>query len=340
MHGGRAFIKPLPFALASNGAQVRYGVSTSDLAASQGIGMKWYRNDVPWNFSQGSFTGIEVVAGTFSSVNAATVAAVAASVKSYGLKPLFVITVNNNPGLSATWTSGIPCTPAQFASMMAWLVAQPGLQGLDWELFNEPDGSSWYITPTLNAQAHHLAYAAMKAADPTCTVHGLVLQGMGPTGYGPETYYNSFVTAAKALSAAFPVGFYEIADFHIYFLNSNNITNDLAPDAYGGSNTPWPGWRTIANWQANRIAQGDTTPMWITEFGWQYTGDGQMTPQLQAQFYQNYLVSLLGTDPVNNVLYSSYLKAMFQFAMSAGGANWGIIGQPAVAVLTKLVSGH
>lgn len=339
MMGGKAFIKSLPFDLGSNGAMVRSGIVDADLAAAQSIGMKWFRNDVPWNFTSGSFTGIESVAGTFSSANASVVASVAASVKSYGMNPLMVVTVNANPGLTSTWTSGPPTTPAQFAAMMGWLVAQPGLQGLHWELFNEPDGFSWGVPYALNAQAHYSAYSAMKSADPTCTVHGLVLEGIGPVGYGPETYYNNFVTAAKALGT-FPTQFYDVADFHQYFLNAGATANDLSPDAYGGSNSPWPGWLTVANWQANRVAQGDTTPMWITEFGWQSTSDGSMTPQQQAQYYQNYLASILGNDPINHVAYSSYLKVMCQYAMEAGGAYWGIFGQPAVAVLTELVKGN
>jgi hypothetical protein len=333
MLGGRTFVKPLPFGFGSNGAMIDYGLNTAQLAACQSYGMKYFRDNVPWNFTQGSFTGIEAVAGTFSSTNAATVATAVAAYKSYGLTPILVVTVNTNPGLTSTWTSGPPSTPAQFAAMMAWLVAQPGLQGLTWELFNEPDSSGVGVPYALLATAYQLAYPAMKAADPTCTVVGFVQEGMGPVGYGPETYYNNAVASGI-------LGYMDAASFHIYFLSSNGTTNDLAPDAYGGDNSPWPGWLTIANWQANRIAKGDNTPLWITEFGWNSTGDGQMTPQRQAQFYQNFLNSLLGMDPVNNVPFSSYLKVMTQYAIGNGAAEWGIYEEPAATIVTQMIAGQ
>jgi hypothetical protein len=341
MRGGRAFAKPFPITLGTNGEIIDYGAETAQLASAQTIGMKIWREELPWNFVKPSgITGFEVTAGTYLSATATTAAAAVATIKSYGMKPLIVVTVNSAPGLSSSWTSGPPCTPAQFASAMGWIVAQSGMQGLDWELLNEPDGSSWNVSASLLAQAHHLAYAAMKSADSTCTVHGLVLESIAPAGYGNGTdYFNSYVTAAKAISSAFPAGFYDIASFHMYFVNASGSAMDLAPDAYGGQNGPWPAWLNIANFQANRIAKGDTTPMWITEFGWQSTGDGSMTPKQQAQFYQNLLLSLYGLDPVNKVLFSSYLKAMCQFAMGGEGANWGIYGEPAATVLAELVSG-
>jgi hypothetical protein len=331
--GGKAFIKPLPFGFGTNTAMIDYGVVTAQLAACQSYGMKYVRDNVPWNFTQGSFTGIEVVPGTFSSVNAATVASVVATYKTYGLTPILVVTVNSNPGLTATWTSGIPTTPAQFAAMMAWLVAQPGLQGITWELFNEPDSSGVGVPYALLAQAYSLAYPAMKSADPTCTVMGFVLEGMGPTGYGNETYYNNAVAAGI-------LPYMDQASFHIYCLSSNNTTYDWSPAAYGGDNSPWPNWLTIANWQANRIAKGDTTHMWITEFGWNSSNDGIMTPQLQAQYYQDFMTSISGMDPVNGVLFSSYLKVVCQYAIGNGANEWGIYQQPAASVVTELISGH
>jgi hypothetical protein len=332
MKGGRAFVKPLPFGFGTNGGMVDYGVSDSDLSTAQGYGMTYYRNDVPWNFTDGSFTGIEAVAGTFSSTNAAIVATVAAAVKSYGMTPIFVVTVNTNPGLTSTWTSGPPSTPAQFASMMAWLVAQSGLQGLTWELFNEPDGNGVGVPHALLTDAYTAAYPAMKAADQTCTVVGFCLESMAPAGNGNGTdYYDDCVSDGI-------LAYMDAASFHQYFKEGGH--SDLAPMAYGGSISPWPGWLTIANFQANRVAKGDTTPMWITEFGWNSTSDGVMTPQLQAQFYQDFLNSLLGHDPVNNAAFSSYLKVVCQYELSGGDDDWSIITKPAAAIVTTMIAGH
>lgn len=340
MRGGRAFTKPLPFMLGTNGGMCDYGIDTSGISFAQGIGMQVYRNDVPWNFTDGGFTGIEAVAGTYSSANASVVANVASAIKTAGMRPLFVLTVPSNPGLSATWTSGPPCTPAQFASMMAWLVAQNGLQGLDWELFNEPDGMSWGIPANLLTEAYQLAYPAMKSADPTCTVHGVVIENLAtPAIDYPEgtAYYNSCVTAGI-------LGYYDILSFHQYGNNKNGTTLDCPPDGFNVWNFTFP--QMIGTFQAVRVAAGDTTPMWMTEFGWNSTGDGIMTPQLQAQFYQNLLVDLTGNDPVNGVAFSSYLKAVLNYEITGSDVHWSIIDpstgnpKPAVQVLTDLVSGH
>ena len=323
-----------PIAVGSNTAMIDYGVVAPQLAACQSMGMTWVRDNVPWNFTQGSFTGIEAVLGTYSTANAAHVASVVATYKTYGLRPLLVVTVNKNPGLDSTWT------PQAFASMMGWLVAQPGLQGIDWELFNEPDGEGVGVPYALLVQAYKLAYPAMKAADPACTIHGLVLQGLGPAGYGPETYYDNCVTAGILSGGPGPGGaWYDVFSAHIYFLNSNGTTNDLSPLASGGGNTPWPLAETVANFQANRLAKGDKTKMMITEFGWNSTGDGVMTPALQAQYYSEFFTALNALDTVNNVPFSEYVIGLIQYAIGNGAANWGIYQQPAQAVITALLKG-
>jgi len=240
---------------------------------------------------------------------------------------------------TGTWvydTAWVPCTPKHFSDAMAHLVAQTGMQGLNWELLNEPDGGGWNVSETLYVKMLSLAYPAMKAADPTCIIHGLVLASVAPQYFVNGTdYYNGCITAAAALGLSL-WNLYDVVSVHTYG-STSGFADYEPPDGYGSS---FPMWLLLANFRANMIAKGDTTLIWITEFGWQNASDGPMTAQLQAQYYQNYLVSLSGTDPVNNVLYSSYLKAMCQWAMGSGGANWGIIGSSTATVLAELVTGH
>lgn len=334
MLGGRAFTKPLPFGLGTNGGMIDYGLDTPGLTAAKGMGLGWWREEVPWNFVKPSgITGFNLVAGTYLQSTATTAATMVAAIKSYGMKPLLVVTVNNAPGLSATWTSGIPCTPAQFAAAMGWLVAQPGLQGIDWELFNEPDGVAWGITPALLTSAFQLAYPAMKAADPTCTVHASATENFSLINGGQGVQY------LNSCFAALPTWFnyYDVGGVHGYTPDPTYSYN-IAPNAVSAYGVPF--WRGVANFQAARIAAGDTKPLMITECGFQHTGTTGASPQSQAQWLQDLLLSLSGLDPINGVPFSSYLKGVIQFAMNNSGANWGIVGQPAVSVLTKLVSGH
>jgi hypothetical protein len=421
--GGRAFNGPLPFALGTNSAAVRYGFGGSDLSTASGIGMQYYRNDVPWNINQGGNTPVEGLPGVYSATNITNVSGVVAAVKAAGLKNLLVVTVNQTPALCPTlgitltsgtgytsisvtplafaiasgnsiqltnyptqsqtqtvtatanmsagasgtlsvssftanhtypgatstvagaWvydTSWVASTPQHFANMMAYLVAQSGLQGLDWELLNEPDGSSWYSTPPLLYQMYALTYPAMKAADPTCTVHGLCIESLSPPGNGNGTdYYNAFVLVTSGTSSNptgnsyNPVGYlYDITSLHCY-------CDPLSPDSYASPiYLPAPLWLLMSNFRANMLAKGDTTNIWWTEIGWQNSNSGNMTPQLQAQYYQTFFNTMAGYDPVNKVQYSSYIKVFCQFAMENSGAYWGILGQPAVGILTELITGH
>ncbi len=329
----------LPFGIGTNGAMVDYGADTAGLACAQGIGMTWWREEIPWNFTKPSGrTGIEVTAGTYLQSTFDEAVTVANAIKASGMKPLFVVTVNNNPGLSATWTSGPPCTPQQLSDAMVKLVTYPGLQGLDWEVLNEPDGSQWGVPPALLVEAYSLFYPAMKAADPTCTVHGFVLEAIAPAGYGGGTdYYDKLVVP----TAQFPQGilpFMDQASFHLYFPNSSWTAGDISPDSASGA-LNMTGVQAIGSFQKHRLSKGDTHKMSISEFGWQNSGDGAMTPALQAQYYGTFLKELAGNDPINNVAFSSYLSMMIQFAMHDSGAHWGILGQPAVATLTALVKG-
>jgi hypothetical protein len=332
MMGGRAFVGPLPFDLGSNINGTDYGIDTTGLSVAQSIGMRWNRDELPWNFVKpGGITGFETVAGTYLQSTATALASSAAATKSHGMNHLVVVTVNANPGLTSTWTSGPPTTPTQFASAMAWIVAQPGLQGLHWELFNEPDASAWGITPALLTQAFQLAYPAMKSADPTCVVHASATENFSLINGGQGIQY------LNSCYAALPTWFdyYDVGGLHSYTPNSSYTAN-IAPNAVGAYGVPY--WQGVANFQAARIAAGDTKPLWITECGFQTTdGSG---PQSQAQWYQDLLLSISGHDPINNVAYSSYLKCVIQFAMEGGGANWQINAEPAVGILTSLVRGH
>jgi hypothetical protein len=238
---------------------------------------------------------------------------------------------------STNWNA---CTPKHLANTMAYLVAQTGLQGVHWELINEPDGDVSGTTATLLTQMMQLAYPAMKAADSTCVVHGLTLEHCAPAGYtNGMDFYNACVSAGI-------VGYYDIISVHEYN-DDASINTDASPDSinYWGCYMA----QLFSNFRANMLAKSDSVPMWITECNWPRTG-GTMTPFLQAQYLRIILQELSGQDWTNGVAFSEYIKAfcVYQMYGSADG-NWGLYPadfpgpyvnpQPAVAVLTNLVSG-
>jgi hypothetical protein len=419
MRGGRAFNKPLPFPLYSNGSMFRYGVSTTDLAQAAAIGMQGYRNDVSWVVNQGS-TPIEGLPGVYSSSAISNLVSVVNAVKSYGLKPLLVFSGAQNPGLCPTLTSALASgsiytsihvstlayaitngdsiqlttgpggtvqtitaaasmsagasgtlavnsftaaanfaaasstvagawvydttwnasTPAHFAAMAAYVVAQTGLQGLDWELWNEPDGGGWGITAPLLYQMYSLAYPLMKAADSTCTIHGLVLEATySNLGGQGSNYYITFAQSAGWTSGPnfHPIGvLWDDVHLHTYS-NDNSYVTDASPWTIGPDG--YNRFTSIALMRQLMVSMGDNSLIGISEIGWPNGSAGQMTPHLQAQFYLDLFTTLSGNDWINGGHFSDYITMVAQFAMENSGAAWGIIGEPAVSVLTQLVYG-
>lgn len=500
---GKPVFKPLPFKLGTNGGMLAFTVDTPGIAAAQDIGMKIYRNDLPWTFTKGVFSGIESTPGTYNATNINTLVSLTATLKAAGLTPLYLMESNQSPvlcpmlttaltngqagvtsisvtklpyaiaigdslvlttpdqahtqtvvaqsvlakgasgavtvtsftsnaaypGFVASTTSPVAlgtegawvydtawpaCTPQHLANTMAMLVATPGLQGLHWELFNEPDGVAWGTDAMLVTRAYKLAYPAMKAADPTCVVHGVCIENMAPIGFPEGTAYYQLCVLAGI------VGNYDVLSIHQYS-NDPNGNLDEPPDGPNIWGAPY--WQMLANFQQQKLARGDTAPIWLTEVGFQsgqrtsiaagsngvdvttfagagvlsvassssftsgtalvatsvgqakvtYTGvgtgtltgctyaggdtgtlatggeviglvNGNMTPQLQAQYYQNLLLALSGRDPVNNVQFSSYLAALLIFTQTGSFQNWSIIDptfgdKPAYGVLKHLVAG-
>ena len=331
----------LPFALGVNESNA-YGLLDEVLTALEPIGMQWCRAEVPWNYNKpGGDTetanGFNVVADTYSSTVATAIAAERVTIESYGFEPLFLIDINAGTTLTSTWTSGPPTTPAQYAAACAWLVAQSGLQGCHWELMNEPDGSAQGITAALYVEALEAAYTAMKAADPTCTIHAFALSAVySEVGEGGSQYYEACYAINSTL-----YDYYDVADFHTYS-NDDDYVTDAPPSFVGPSGVNI--YNGIAMMQQIRLEKGDTKPFWLTEIGWPNSVEGIMTPTLQAEYFSDLLTTLSGYDSINDVNYSEYLEALCIFAGDNAGAYWGIMGEPddasiAIPVLTELVAG-
>ena len=412
--GGRAFTKPLPFSLGTNGHQITAGtIDTVGVSYAQQMGMTIYRNDVPWAGVSGTAAVIEGLPGVYSATNIGWVQYVVSGMKAANLTPLVVVTTAQNPGLcpvlataltsgsvytsihvtplayaiasgnsiqainpvgqvvqTVTATSGMAIgasgtlsvssftanfttpsgswiydtawpasTPQHLANAMAYLVAQSGLQGLHWEILNEPDGGLWNVIPTLYTQMMKLVYPAMKAADPTCIIHGFCIEHMSPPGWGDGI---DWVTPCYAAGAGNGVT-HDVVSVHDYNYDAS-ILVDCAPDAINIWGYQF--WQNLANFRAFMLTHGDTSPIWWTECNWPSTSQGVMTPQLQAQFLQNLLCTLAGYDPINAVQFSQYLKAFLIYDQTGTSGNWGLIPNdlntpnPAVAILTELVTGH
>lgn len=295
---------PLTYKLGTQWGQLSYPVTVSTMIEQmRALKMTVFRVSATWNYAKGNFPGIEMTPGAYNSSAAASIASFVAELQAAGIEPLINMDISGEPPggsqpgplLASSWTSGPPCTPAQFATMMGWLVTQSGLQGLRWELCNEPDYEGQdYIVYT---DALQQAYTAMKQADPTCTVH------LGPvaninSGGGGYTFLQHCYNAGIQ-------GYYDVLSFHLY-----TYPGTQGPDATTGTGTLLS---QLSALKSLRSSHNDTTPLWLTETGW--TWNSPNTPALQAQWYSTWLQELEGQGIEAVIPYDLY---------DYSGGDWGL----------------
>jgi hypothetical protein len=145
-----------------------------------------------------------------------------------------------------------PRKPATFGSFAAFLAARYGSKLAAIEVWNEPDQANEdYLAGPKKAQHYaeilRAAYPAIKRADPHMTVLGGSLVGSN----------GAFL---KALYAAGIKGYYDGLSVHFYnlVLASLRYTHEV------------------------QLQNGDTTPLWLNEFGWSSCWPRQRIQQEQA----------------------------------------------------------
>jgi hypothetical protein len=171
---------------------------------------------------------------------------------------------------ASAWT---PRQPAVFGSFTAFLAARYTSKLAAIEVWNEPDQSNEEYLAGPNKVQHYAeilraAYPAIKRADPQMTVLGGSLVGSN----------GAFL---RALYAAGIKGYYDGLSVHFYnlVLASLRYTHEV------------------------QLQNGDTTPMWLNEFGWSSCWPRQriqqeqacVTPQVQAANLANTYRSLART---------------------------------------------
>lgn len=292
----------LTYQLGTQWGQLFYPVSTATIISQmQQLGMSVFRVSATWNYTKGDFTGIEMTPGSYDSTSAASLASLVSTLQGAGITVLVNVDIageppgSSQPGplLASTWTSGAACTPAQFAAAMGWLVAQSGLQGLRWELCNEPDYEGQ--NATLYIEAVQQAYAAMKAADPTCIVHLGPVANVNQGGSGYD-----FLTSCYSGGIQ---GYYDVMSFHLYTYPGNQ-----GPDATTGTGTLLS---QLSALKSLRASNNDTTPLWLTETGWTWdSGNAE-----QAQWLSTWLQELEGQGVEAVIQYDLY---------DYSGGDWGL----------------
>jgi Cellulase (glycosyl hydrolase family 5) len=206
-----------------------------------------------------------------------------------------------------------PSDPGSYASFVAFLAQRYGSALTAIEVWNEPDQSNeLYFAgpekPQRYAAILRAAYPAIKHANP----HVLVLGGslVGSNG-----------VFLRLLYAAGIKGYYDGLSVHFYTLVLGSL-------------------RAIHEVQ---VANGDSKPLWLNEFGWtscwprerRQQEQGCVTPATQATNLTNMLRSLARTPYIAaEVVYSLMGSAREDFGvLSASGAR-----KPAFSALSKVLT--
>ena len=215
--------------------------------------------------------------------------------------------VPERPSKASSWP---PSNPANYATFVAYLAQRYGTNLAAIEVWNEPDQANEdYFAgpekPQRYAAVLRAAYPAIKQANPNMPV--LAGSIVGANG-----------VFLKALYAAGIKGYYDGLAVHYYTLTLASL-------------------RSIREVQA---ANGDTTPLWLTEFGWSscwpryrlQQEQACVTPQTQALNITNTFRSLARTPYIAaEVLYQLQGSTSENFGvLNANGTH-----KPAFAALSR-----
>jgi hypothetical protein len=205
------------------------------------------------------------------------------------------------PGRASTANAWPPSSPADYAAFVAYLAQRYGTQLAAIEIWNEPDQANqdYFAGPSKPARyaaVLRAAYPAIKQANPNVPVIAGSLVGSN----------GAFL---RALYAAGIKGYYDGLAVHFYNLTLASL-------------------RSIHEVQ---LANGDTTPLWLDEFGWSscwprhriQQEQACVTAQTQAANLRDTVRSLARTPYVAaEVVYGLQDSAREDFGvLSASGAH-------------------
>jgi Cellulase (glycosyl hydrolase family 5) len=205
-----------------------------------------------------------------------------------------------------------PTNPAYYAKVVSYLARRYGPQLAAIEVWNEPDQiNEAYFAGPEKAQRYaailRAAYPAIKQADPSVPVLAGSLVG-----------YNGVFL--RALYAAGIKGYYDGIAVHFYSLT-------LA---------------SLRSFRAVQVANGDTKPLWLDEFGWSscwpkfriQAEQACVTPPIQARNIRDMFLALS---------HIPYLAADVLYKLqSTGPESFGVVGpggarKPAFAALRRVL---
>ncbi|HVR06229.1 MAG TPA: hypothetical protein VMS02_09310 [Solirubrobacteraceae bacterium] len=292
-----------------------------EIARARSLHARLVRTEVPWSVFEPNAAGqIEASAQRFldrlvsdAAASGIGVIAVVEDTPCWASSAPAAVLRKCLPGRASKANAWPPREPSAYAAFVAHLAARYGTRLAAIEIWNEPDQSNEdYFAgpekPRRYAAVLRAAYTAIKQANPAVRV--LAGSLVGSNG-----------VFLRALYAAGIKGYYDGLAVHFYNLTLGSL-------------------RALHEVQ---LANGDTTPLWLDEFGWSSCWPGRkieqeqacVSPALQAKNIANLYRSLARTPWVAaEVLYKLQDSANEAFGvLNAKGAR-----KPAFAVLAGVLA--
>lgn len=299
----------------------RPGEADREIATARALHARVVRVDVPWSVLEPRGPGkIEPSAQAFldrlvhdAAASGIRVIATAGSTPCWASSAPASLLRRCVPGGSSRANAWPPVDPSTYASFVAYLAARYGTRLAAIEVWNEPDQANEdYFAgpekPQRYAALLRAAYPAIKRTNPNVPV--LAGSLVGSNG-----------VFLRALYAAGIKGYYDGLAVHFYNLTLGSL-------------------RAIHEVQ---LANGDTKPLWLDEFGWSSCWPHKkiqqeqacVTPKVQATNITNLFRSLARTPYVAaELIYKLQDSANEDFgALTAKGAR-----KPAFAALARVLA--
>jgi polysaccharide biosynthesis protein PslG len=307
--------------IVSSSGRAPLALADREIAAARALHARVVRTEVPWSAFEPNAPGqIEPKARAFldrvvgdAAASGLGVIAVVDSTPCWASSAPPALLRKCAPGGFSKANAWPPREPSAYATFAAYLAARYGTRLAAIEVWNEPDQSNEdYFAgpekPQHYAAVLRAAYPAIKRADPAVPV--LAGSLVGSNG-----------VFLRALYAAGIKGYYDGLAVHFYNLTLGSL-------------------RALHEVQ---LANGDTTPLWLDEFGWSSCWPHRqleqeqacVSPEIQAQNITNLYRSLAHTPWVAaEVLYKLQDSADEDFGvLNARGAR-----KPAFAALARVLA--
>jgi hypothetical protein len=292
------------------------GVADREIALARMLGAKVVRAGLKWSTLEPRRAGqidAHALAFTDRLVNDAAAAGIRViltvdSTPCWASSAPSAILGGCRPGASTSANSWPPTSTAPYAAVTSFLAARYGTRLAGIEIWNEPDHSNeLYFAGPKKVERYaallRAAYTAIKQANPAVTVLGGSL--VGANGLFLRALYRQGIK-----------GYYDGLAVHFYTL----------------------GLASLRAFRAVQVANNDSAPLWLDEFGWSSCYPAKrvqeeqpcVTPQVQGQNL---------SDIVRSVSRTPYVAAAVVYNLeNAGAENFGLLDskgrrKPAFAAL-------